>query len=224
MNRRQFIGGSVLAATATPRMVAIAQTATPEVDADPRYISDFANIQGVEAAVTRYAVSPTLGLAAAFAGDLYHVDSYGFKFRTESQAGLAPREIVDAYRDWYTIEHNQRFQGLSEASARQLGDASWGWIAEIPGANDDKKLYPWALFAVRKNATVQMMIGVAISGTPLRRLADISEETLERWPNDDRRYTYGGEPAGGIWDTLPRLDDYEEGMVIEYSSDVSDRF
>ncbi len=67
-------------------------------------------------------------------------------------------------------------------------------------------------------------MGSSASGTPLKRLADISEKTIDRWPNNDRLSTYEGYRAGGLWDTMPRLDDLEEGMVITDSADVTGAF
>lgn len=123
-----------------------------------------------------------------------------------------------------TVEGGLQFRELRAAAARQLGDESWGWVAEVTDPEESDETYQWALFAVKQALTVQILIGSTYSGTPLRRLADISEKTLDRWPNTDRRRTYDGEPVGGIWDALPRLDDLEEGMVIEHSIDVSDEF
>lgn len=221
MNRRSFVGG-VVAIAAVPSVSVVAQTSTPTPE--PRYIYDIANLRGVMKAVTRYAEASSLGFESALSGDLAFVDSWGFRFRSQSHANLAPRELLDAYEKWITLDLGRRLREVNKASVRELGDASWGWTAEISSVEDRTELYPWALLAVRKKTTVQVMVGAAIVGQPLRRLADISEKTLDRWPNTKPRSTYDGEPTGGIWDTLPRLEDLEEGMVIDYSGDVSDEF
>lgn len=223
MNRRQLLGGSILAAAFTPRLLANAQSSTPIPDKEAQYVPDFAKLRGVEQAVTRYAYVPDIGFATALGGGLYFVDAWGLRFRTKSQADRAPREMVDAYEQWISTEWEVRFRNLDEASARELGDDSRGWVAELRDPEEDET-YQWALLSVRKDVTVQLLVGASYAGTPLRRLADVSEQTLDRWPNTDRRRTYDGEPAGGIWDTLPRLDDLEEGMVIDYSSDITDEF
>lgn len=202
----------------------LAQEATPEREKEPRYISDFAHLRGVVSAVGRYAYSPSPGLASFLTGDLHYVTTLGFELSTEAQAKAVPLAMVDAYQDWVTLEQGRAFRDLNQASARSLGDESWGWVARFSTKDDRDDVFDWALFAVRKGTVVQVLIGASKGGTPIRALADISEEAIERWPNDRQRYTYEGEPAGGLWDTLPRLGDLQEGMVIEDSYNLTEAY
>lgn len=221
MNRRVLLGGA-LAFAAARSVPVVAQTSTPA--AEPKYISDFADLRGVEGAVYRYARASSVGIDTAFRGDLSWIDSLGFELDTESHANFAPIEIANAYLRWMTVAQGRRFTDFSEAAARSLGDESWGYVAQITGVDDADHMFPWALFAVRKGTTVQLLSGASGVGNPVKRLADISEKTLDRWPNDDRVRILDGIRVGGLWDTLPRLEDLEEGMVIEESGDVSDEF
>ncbi len=228
MNRRTFAGStaaSLLSVSLQPQLApyAAASQATPETDDDTtRYVNDFAQLAHVEEGVTRYARVISGGLEMMMSGALYGVDAWGFVFSEVSSAQDAPLEIANAYEQWMTLENDVDFGDLQQASARKLGDESWGWVTEVTDADDDE--YQWALFAVRKATTLQMLIGVASSGSPLKRLADISEGFIERWPNAEARKDDADPPEGGIWDTLPQLGDLEEGMVIDSSHDVTDDF
>jgi hypothetical protein len=165
-----------------------------------------------------------VSLRTAIEGDLYYVDAWGFRFSTEGQADRTPIEMLDGYQDWYTLERELRMREVRKASVRELGDRSFAWTATLlDPADEDEEAFQWGMVAVQKEQTVQVLVGLTYSGTPIRPLAEIADATMDRWPNERRRYTYDGEPAGGIWDTLPRLEDLEEGMVIEYSHDVIDR-
>jgi len=221
MNRRSFVS-SVLALAAVRNVPVVAQTSTSTPE--PKYLSDFVSLRGVKHAVYRYAEASSIGLDVTLRGDLLWLTTLGFEFDTETHANAAHSELASAYQQWASVSQGWKVAGFSEAAARSLGDQSWGYVAQITGAGDRDRTLPWALFAVRKKATVQITDGMAGSGNPIRRLADISEKTLDRWPNDDRVRTLGGIRVGGLWDTLPRLEDLEEGMVIEESFDVSDEF
>ncbi len=221
MNRRSIVQASLVASSSLllPSVTG-AQQATPEVEAEPQHISDFVNLRGVERVVVRNAVASSSSFESMFSGDLYFVACWGFEFSREANAKVVHAQIAHGYSDWMTEVLGNRVIDLSESSARQMGDESWGWVATIIAEDEESdREYAWALFAMRIETTVQILAGVAASGSPIRRLADIAEKTEGRWPNDERRRTVNSEPAGGIWDTLPVLDDFEEGTVIEDTYD-----
>lgn len=224
MNRRELLGGSALALVSMRAFSAAAQDATPEQEPEEPFLWDFADIRGVDQAVARFVEIPSVGLESVFSGDLLYAQCWAFQLRTDAQAKFAPREMVDAYEQWIKSGLGRRFRELERTSARGLGDESWGWSAETTAPDDNERYYPWALLAVKKETVVQILVGSSFSGSPIRQLADISENTIDRWPNEDRRYTYDDEAAGGLWDALPRLSDLEEGMVIDDSQDVTDEF
>jgi hypothetical protein len=218
MNRRSFVVASGWSALFASAISGVAQKATPEAEDEIPIITDFVHLGGVERAVYRSATITSAGLDTVMSDDLYLLNAWGFRFERASQASRAPQAMVTAYRRWATIGNEQRFVGLSEAIARTLGDESWGYVAQISGSGGEGGFYPWALFATRKESTTQVLVGASVSGSPLRRLADISENTIDRWPNSDRVTRENDYRIGALWDTLPRLDDLEEGVVIDYST------
>lgn len=220
MNRRRFMASCVGSTALLLRQSVLSQ----RDEENPRDVPDFVDLRGIQEAVTRYAYLPDVSLRTAVEGDLYYVDAWGLRFGTQGQADRTPIEMLDGYRDWYTLERGFRIREVRKASVRELGDHSFAWTTTLlDPADEDEEAFQWGMVAVQKELTVQILIGLTYSGTPIRPLADIADATIDRWPNERRRYTYDGEPAGGIWDTLPRLEDLEEGMVIEYSNDTTAR-
>lgn len=195
--------------------------ATPKVD---RFIRDFAELTDVERVVTRYAYFASPGFDVLLTGALLYVDAWGITFTDVTSAQEAPSEMARAYEQWMTLELHVDFSDPQPARARQLGDESWGWVAVAADATDGDTDYPWSLFAVRRDSTLQILVGLTASGSPLSQLADISEGFIDRWPNEDTEDSNIDVPVGGIWDTLPQLQDLQEGMVIDYSRDATDGF
>ncbi len=219
MDRRGFVGGVVALGALGAAERSLAQ-ATPVTDL---YIQDFARFVALERIYTRYAEIVSPGLDLLVSGELLNIDAWGVRFASVEAAQAGPEEMVRAYEQWMTEARSARVGDVRQVSSRQLGDESWGWGASITNAGAAIEL-SWALFAVRKDATVQILIGAAASGSTVSRLAAVSEGYIERWPNADRSTGSVNDRRGNLWDTLPQLRDLPEGMSIEYSHDATPDF
>ncbi len=219
MSRRSVVGLAVAILATSPGNTLARQEATPSTE--PRYVSDFLNLEGVEEAAGLVATLPNPSFDVLEAGALYYVWAWGLLFNNQANATVAGEAFAHAYRDTMREVRKLWVTPLEEASVRPLGDESRAWVAKFVNPVDPQRSFPWALVAVRTDTSVQILEGASATGNVVTRLADIAEPTLDRWPNNDRRDFNDDQTIGGVWNILPDLRELEEGMVIDNIQDLT---
>jgi len=218
VNRRSFMVGAGISALAVPRIAFAAQDSTPGATpaATPAtegpYIADFlGSVIRPDLVVYREYEVPSLSLADSLGGDLYSISSYGMRFMSRQPIVDFAPEHARAFIRWLTEVQKYKASPLVRTGVRVLGDESWAWSCEL---DKGENTWSWGYLAVRRFAELQVLVGLSHVGSPITILADVSEKTLDRWPDIKPASIIDEIHIGNIWSILPTLDDVPEGMGL----------
>lgn len=219
MNRRSLLL-ALPAAVLPPTIIRAHQPSvtfsqvTPETEDEDLYVSDFFHVAGAEGVIYQYSEQRSQGLATLISGELSWVVGHAFRYESENQARFVAPAMAYAYLDWAEQVPDFDVKNLDRASARDLGDFSWGFVADGIPDDPDELEWVWFLYGVQIGPRVLVLYGASYTGNGLSMLADIAEMTLSRWSTGEAELT----------DMLPELNELPEGMVIEDEFEVTRSF
>lgn len=106
-------------------------------------------------------------------------------------------------------------RALMPTGVRKIGDASSAWsFVEKPAKVGPNWNYTHGILAVVQDRWLQVMWGATKNGNPVKALADFSEKTILRWPNETAETKRDDVNVGGLWEVLPMLVDMPDGISI----------
>lgn len=156
---------------------------------------------------------PSLSLGQRMDGALNFATALAAKFDSENDALPYGRSMAQAVKNHWVYGSDLVASDLYWTNVRTLGDISIAWSVDFESESSE-----WILGFVltRQGREFQLLYGTVDIGSPVTKLADTAEHSVERWP-DTPPITIGddGIKTGGLWSALPMLTDIPEGMYFD---------
>lgn len=223
LSRRSLLISSLFAALPITAHARQTEHSTPDASSE-LLIKDLVTLEGTEQVITMHAIIPDYADPPDTA--IYFLDGWGLTFKTPEQAATCHTLMSAAYEEWFTLKYGLTVSDISEIPAADLPDTAEGWIATL--SNADRLEDPpqqVAIVTVIRDTTVQLLLGIAQTGSPITELTGHVETTSSRWPDDrEPERQPDGSSIGGLWETLPKLDDFPDHIIVKFYRDVSYAF
>lgn len=176
------------------------------------------------AAVYREYAASDVGLQSLITGEPVFLSFIAFDYATVSDAEYAMQVFQEDMNDG-NLEFSAETVDpeIRPVSVGSVGDQSHGFIVTAESFDDESAFgVEWSMvfMAVRQGPILELSIGIGTTGS-VATIVDTIEPTLTRWPTGDGSAfaegiykASGGEMAGSLFDTLPRLENLPVGFAM----------
>lgn len=222
LNRRTLFASALI--PILPITSRASQSGSTTETFEGRFIYDIVTLDGVKQVITMHAIIPE---DEPYPDNvIYFLDGWAFTFESVDQAATCHTLITAAYEEWFTAEHGLDVSDVASISAADLPADAEGWIGTLTNPADPAEPpQQVAIITVVREVTVQMLIGVATTGSPVPELNDYLDITSPRWPDDrEPERQLDGTQIGGLFEALPREEDFPERLQLMFTRDISYRF